>query len=436
MNRNKLERMFDEIIKNKYDNNLYDYINNIYCDFYNDNILSYKDIIVFFEVIKDIEGNIKDTDYKKAYNNFHYKEITDIDVDECEIIKIPPFVKQISPTKFINFKSLKRLVIDNNNSYLSQSHNTLSKICLDSNNSSIYSFSNALKEVTISNSVNRIDNSAFEHCVNLETVAFKKKLSNDNKLIAGSRVFSGCYRLKRANIQNLDFLDNYVCDNYSCPFMYGAKAYINGKEVTLNCKKHSKCFGCDIGLCVQNKVGINNNNGNTNFALSSSNKINEIINYIDKYKHKINSSLKQDTSNYESVPRYSLSFISADKVKNDLSKSHEVFSEVINRKLKEKNLTEPECYKKANISKGTFNKIINNNVKPKKENVALISISLGLDSKEYDEFISSAGYARSNDINDPLNIVGYFIDHDEFDMDEIEDAVYEITGKHLAYYGE
>lgn len=250
MEDNKIIRMFDKIIKNRYDDDLTNNINKIYEDFYNDNLLSYGNTIDFFKVLKDDD----EEDKQEAYNNFDYKEITNIDVDTCQTINIPSFVTNLNPTKFIAFKNLKELFIENGNRYLSQSNNTLPKVYLNSSKDKLYSFSNALKEVIISNLLDRVGNSAFEHCINLETVTFEKDFSSNNTLVAGSRVFSGCYRLKKVNIKNTNFLDNYRCDNYSCPFMYGAKAYINGKEVTLNCKKHSKCYGCDIGPCVQNKV--------------------------------------------------------------------------------------------------------------------------------------------------------------------------------------
>jgi Icc-related predicted phosphoesterase len=127
MEDNKIIRMFDEIINKRYYDDLTNNINKIYEDFYNDNLLSYGDAIEFFKVLKDDdeEGN------QEAYNNFDYKEITNIDVDTCQTINIPSFVTNLNPTKFIDFKNLKELFIENGgNKYLSQSNNTLSKIYL------------------------------------------------------------------------------------------------------------------------------------------------------------------------------------------------------------------------------------------------------------------------------------------------------------------
>lgn len=157
--------------------------------------------------------------------------------------------------------------------------------------------------------------------------------------------------------------------------------------------------------------------------------------FIYKKNYIIESIKKYDAQpTYVSDGSAKLNFIAISKVKEELSKRKESFRDVLFEMLDAKNMTDPECYKAANIDRSAFNKIKNGKTLPKRNTISLLAIALKLDSKEYERFINAAGYGRSGDEEDPINIVGVYIDNKEYDLYEIELAIYEITGNTLAYY--
>lgn len=158
--------------------------------------------------------------------------------------------------------------------------------------------------------------------------------------------------------------------------------------------------------------------------------IKEICEWIDTRTIKANEA-KSFSSISSGVPRFG--FIVVSKVEEDLDANNETFAEVLMKYLNKKNISNVDCYSHANITKETFSKIYSGKTKyPKRENVALLAISLKLDIDEYHEFIKAASYASSRDKTDPLNVVEYFIERGEYDLLNIEEAVLKITGKFLA----
>lgn len=158
--------------------------------------------------------------------------------------------------------------------------------------------------------------------------------------------------------------------------------------------------------------------------------INEICEWIDNRTIKANK-----PSIFTSAPSgiHAFGLITVSKVEEDLTANNETFAEVLMKFLNKKNISNVDCYSHANITKETFSKIYSGKTKnPKRENVALLAISLKLDIDEYREFITAASYASSRDKTDPLNVVEYFIQRGEYDLLNIEEAVYKITGKYLA----
>ena len=92
------------------------------------------------------------------------------------------------------------------------------------------------------------------------------------------------------------------------------------------------------------------------------------------------------------------------------------------RKSGQKNST---IYKKANISKQHFSKIINDpNAKPSKATAIALALALELDLEETRDLIGRAGYALTNSSTFDL-IIRYFIEHKQFNVIEINIALYE-----------
>ena len=101
------------------------------------------------------------------------------------------------------------------------------------------------------------------------------------------------------------------------------------------------------------------------------------------------------------------------------------FTETLLELIQKKGLKNAAVYKKANISKQHFSKIINDpNAKPSKQTAIALALALELDLASTKDLIGRAGYALTDSSTFDL-IIRYFIEHKQFNVIEINIALYE-----------
>ena len=101
------------------------------------------------------------------------------------------------------------------------------------------------------------------------------------------------------------------------------------------------------------------------------------------------------------------------------------FTETLLDLIKKKGMKNAAVYKKANISKQHFSKLINDpDAKPSKQTAIALALALELDVDATKDLIGRAGYALTNSSTFDL-IIRYFIEHKQFNVIEINIALYE-----------
>lgn len=112
-------------------------------------------------------------------------------------------------------------------------------------------------------------------------------------------------------------------------------------------------------------------------------------------------------------------------LKDFLMKKDDGFTQRLLTLIQEKGMKNSTVYKKANISKQHFSKILNDpNAKPSKQTAIALALALELDLEETRDLIGRAGYALTNSSTFDL-IIRYFIERKEYNVIEINIALYE-----------
>ena len=104
-----------------------------------------------------------------------------------------------------------------------------------------------------------------------------------------------------------------------------------------------------------------------------------------------------------------------------IERRNESFAELLFTLIDERNLTDPEVYKAANVGRKTFSDIRHGLI-PKKITVIKFIFALELPLNEAEILLKQAGYALSTSIETDL-IVAHFIAQKNFDKFALDDAL-------------
>ena len=111
-------------------------------------------------------------------------------------------------------------------------------------------------------------------------------------------------------------------------------------------------------------------------------------------------------------------------LENMLSKMDDTFAVTLLKLIDVKGITDVECYKKANVSKQTWYKIMNEkNYKPSKNTVIAFAIALELTLEETKHLLSTVGFTLSKSNKFDI-IIEYFLINEEYNIFTINETLF------------
>ena len=127
--------------------------------------------------------------------------------------------------------------------------------------------------------------------------------------------------------------------------------------------------------------------------------------------------------------------MAAPSIEDRLAQKSETFTQALRRIMIERDLSNPDVYKRANMDKKTFNKIYNDlNHQPSKRSALQIAIALEMDLDDTKDFIARAGYALSPSSRFDV-VLSCLIEQGVTNMLEVDAVLFEFTETTLSSCG-
>lgn len=121
-----------------------------------------------------------------------------------------------------------------------------------------------------------------------------------------------------------------------------------------------------------------------------------------------------------------------DNLEDIIIRMDETFAVKLMKLIDLKGMTDVECYKKANVSRQTWFKILNDgSYRPSKKTILAFAIALELTFDETQALLGSAGFTLSGSIKFDV-IITYFIKNGKYDIFEIEEALFRLDQPSLS----
>lgn len=127
-------------------------------------------------------------------------------------------------------------------------------------------------------------------------------------------------------------------------------------------------------------------------------------------------------------------FVRERRLEDVVNQTEETFVEALLRHIDERGLTDPVVYRRAGLDRKHFSKIRKNAAyQPSKKTALLLALALELNLDETKDLLARAGYALSH-ANKADLIVEFFIEHKQYDLMMIDEALYAFDQPLLGTY--